>query len=525
MSLNPQNYGIPGLIRPGLPRELSNQTMTVHNDLKRVGMANPEILDGVFQHFYEGTGMLSEIMYYLDKSYNPLAKLKNQAKEKRQAGKSILDSQKVKELANYEFAWRVRAPQGFVYRVVEEPAFNVDGTVGRGGVPFSFVINKDLVDVDDVFMLNDGINQVKVLARQYDAPNRTRITVRLLIDEGGVNQAIPRFSLSLNSELSRVYNQKPEASTHGSKVLVRFGEWFRQSMTTMRFEWNMTGHAAHTKTGNKNNVTWLTWTGYDGKVGAYWIETWRYEMMREAAKAMDNMLFWGKRDIEATGRFRSDARGYQYITGDGAYHQSNNRFKREYTNLNDFSIIDDIMKSMYYTSNGVKPTFVVLPGIEFRLGFDKLIRNEFNQVPQVLYFDGQGNFNSADKRDTGINGIRSTFNYYETPVGKFIVSECNYFDRQEWARRYTNEGLNEQSFRAILINIEKDEFGMDPLTLVSMAGRKNVIGRIAGMSDPGPDGVLTTAQDIQGEHLLTSAGIALHNPNCIAELKRTRRRV
>jgi hypothetical protein len=121
-------------------------------------------------------------------------------------------------------------------------------------------------------------------------------------------------------------------------------------------------------------------------------------------------------------------------------------------------------------------------------------------------------------------GIRSNFRYYETPVGKFIVAECDYFDRLSHPSLLTSEGKREQSYRGILLNMADTNMGDKAMTLVSLTGRQNVMGKVAGMSNPGPGGVLTTTADVEGEHMLTAQGVAVANPNFMGELKLARGR-
>jgi hypothetical protein len=247
-------------------------------------------------------------------------------------------------------------------------------------------------------------------------------------------------------------------------------------------------------------------------------------MWKNAYEHMDNQLFWGMSYTDNEGRFQKDERGYRYYSGMGIYHQANRRLKREYVKMNDFSILDDLIKGMYNDAieTGVKPEIFLCGGLELRTDIDRLIRNEFKGSPEVLYFDGKGNYNTGGDGNT--MGIRSNFRYYETPAGKIIVSDCPYFDRKGMPSLRTSEGNREQSHRGILINLAKMRGGQDAMTMVTLQGRQNVVGKVHGMSDPGPGGALTTTADVQGEHMLTMQGIALHNPNCMAELKLARGR-
>jgi hypothetical protein len=530
MSLLAQKYGVPGRVVPGNVRDLTNFRMTDLNNLRTIGSVRPDVIEGMYMHFAENTGMLSELMQYIKGgSYNPsLEQFLN--KNKKGVNERMANfSKNFKKLSNIEYAWCSPAPKGWLYRVVQAP--NADpgesDIVGRDGRQFTFVVNKQLGDKDDVWMLADGHSFIILTAQPEPlADGNLRVRARLLFQEGGAGKGIviSRY-LSRNSEIKKSHNLKPEASEHGSKSRVSFGEWHRGWMSTMRWEWNITGHAAHVQK-DKTPMA-LHYTTYDGKGETYWVETWRYQMMKDAYEAMDNQLFWGLPYIDNEGRFIKDHQGRRYWSGTGLYYQANRRLKREYTRLNDFTIINDMMEGLYYDALEANQDLelLVVGGIKFRQEFDKLMRNEFRASPEVLFFDGLGNYHtSGEMKAKGIMGIKSNFQYYETPVGKFIVSKCPYFDRKSHPTAYTNEGAREQSYRALVINISKMIGGQAPFTQVTLNGRQNVMGKVAGMSEPGPGGILTTTADVQGEHMLTMQGLALHNPNIMGELKLARGR-
>ena len=529
MSLLAQKYGVPGRVVPGNVRDLTNFRMTTLNNLRTIGSTRPDVLKGMYMHFAEQTGMLSELMQYVKgASYDPT--LENFIKTKTKNGmdpRSANFSKSFKKLSNIEYAWCTPAPKGWLYRVIQAPTPDADGTVGRNGANFTFVVNKQLGDKDDVLMLADGATFIILTAQPEPlVDGNLRMRARLLFQEGGAGRAIVVADLlARNSELKKTYNLKPEASEHGSKSRVSFGEWHRGWMSTMRWEFNISGHAAHVQK-DKTPMA-LHYTTYDGRGETYWVETWRYQMMKDAFMAMDDQLFWGLPYIDNEGRFIKDHRGMRYWSGTGLYYQANRRLKREYARLNDFTIINDMMEGLYYDAleTNEELCMMVVGGIKFRQEFDKLLRNEFRASPEVLYFDGFGNFHtSSEKKTNGVMGLKSNFMYYETPVGKFIVSKCNYFDRKSHPTRYTMEGAREQSHRALIMNISKMIGGDAPFTQVTLNGRQNVLGRVAGMSNPGPDNVLTTTADVEGEHMLTMQGLALHNPNILAELKLARGR-
>lgn len=523
MSLNMiDKFGVPGRVIVGNPKDLTNFRMIDLNDLRNASLIKPDILPNMQKHFATQTGMITELLSYMNSTYD-----KNVAKfkEKNYGMAQPAWNKNFKMLGTREFAWMTPAPDGFVYRVTTAPTLAGDGTVGRNGAEFIFSVNKQLGTKDDVWLLKDGTTQIILTGFPEPMSDGTlRVRARMLAAPGMHSSAIPGYLLEKNSEIGPSYNLKPEASEHGSHTRVSFGEWHKGHMSTMRWEWNITGHAAHQKV-NKDRIA-IMMMNERGNVETYWTEVWRYNMMKMAYQQQDNQMFWGLAYTDDEGRFIKDPQGYRYYSGLGLYHQANRRMKREYTKLNDFTLIDDIQTGLYHDAleAGTDVVTLVCGGIEFRKDFDKLIRNEFKGAPEVLYWDGKGNYQIGQGSGSQTMGLKSNFTYYETPVGKFIVSGCNYFDRKSHPTDYTTEGRREQSYRGILMNISKMTGGEDMMTMVTLAGRQNVMGKVHGMSNPGPGGALTTVRDVEGEHLLHEQGVALRNPNCMAELNLARNR-
>lgn len=520
-------YGAAGKVVVGTTKYLSNANMTESNHIRNIVGSRPDIIQGLFKHFAFQSGMITELLHAMKNTYDPDADkfLKNNF-GRYVDQKMTKWNKNFKILNNFEFAWQAPAPEGWLYRVVTPPTFDQDDMVGANNMDFIFTVNVQLGDKDDIWLLADGVTQIMLTQQPVlNADGTMRVRARVHAAPGMHGRGIPRRLLERGVELGMCYNLKPEASSTGSKSLVRFGEWMRGFMSCLRWEYNITGHAAHMKNDSTREV--LVYYAPDGSIEPYWTETWRYNMMKNAYTQMDNHLFWGLPATDQDGRFIRDEQGMRYISGLGLYHQANRRLKREYDELNDFSLIDNMMETMYYDSleNDADNVFMVFGALKFRQSFDRLIRNEFKFAPQVLYWDGTGNFQfgqGGGGKDA--MGLKSNFQYYETPAGKFIVSQFNYFDRKSMPSLYTKNGAREQSYRGIIVNIGNLRGGTNAMTMVTLSGRQNVLGRVAGMSRPGPGGVLTTTRDVEGEHMLTMQGLALHNPNCIAELRKARGR-
>lgn len=489
-----QILSVPGKIYPGTSPELVNQPMTQYNDLRQVMMAKPEVLDAVSVLFSEQSGMISEIMMYLDGYYSPV-KAKQSQKYKRM-------EKNIKLLGNHEYTWRVRNPSQWLYKFVRNATGSGANTgLGANGENFYVYLNRLPLDADDIIELADGHTQLMILNVE-DAGGAYKCRVRLQARHEG--QVVDPYLVSAEKEACVPYNIKPEASEHGSKVRVSFGAWMRNYMTTMRFEWNLTGHAAHTKL----NVQWLVYTDQrTGNKMGYWIPVLDYQMMQRAQMSCERFLWNGVKAVNPDGSFLKDSRGRVYYSGDGLYTQANQKLRVGYNTLTD-KHLEAMMKPLKLDSLETigDPTYVCIAGLEFRLQFDKLLRNVFSAEPHVFYHVKDGEM-----------GLKSNFRCYETPLGKFYMLDGNFFDSKANASLYDGFGNRYQSYRGIVINVTEMLGGQRAAMVVSRAGRQNTIGTINGMSNPGPGGALTTTKDVQGKHLMKEIGIALMNPNCLGE--------
>lgn len=496
---------IPGKITPGLTKEIVNQPMNQYNDLRNAMLVHPEVLDATAIHFAEQQGMISSLLAHFGNYYSP-----SSAMAKGNQYYAMMQKQ-FKFIGNHEFAWRGAAPRGFVYQFTRdaEGVLDANGLLGTGGRDFFVYIDRKLVDQDDVFRLGDGETQIMAIRapigtdRLVDGRSEMKCRCRLMIENP--NQGLDPILVSKNMECERVYNIKPEASEHGSKIRVPFGDWFKNYMTTMRWEWNVTGHVAHSKTDTK----WVVYTGNDGKIFPYWIPVLDYEMMMTAQESCENFLWNGKKAINPDGSFLRDGRGREYISGDGAYTQCNKKLRFPYNNLT-VDFVESAMETFKMDSINIvdRPRYVIKGGVKFRVQFDKMLRQIFNADPEVFYF-----------YENGVQKVKSNFTVLETPLGEFYLESADYLDskyhpsfRDEFGNRY-------QSYRGFIVNISQFTGGRKMMQLVSRAGRQHVTGEIVGMSNVGnrSSSTLTTTADVQGKHLLKELGIAVMNPNCLGE--------
>ena len=518
----------PGRITPGMAREITNQEMTEYNDLRRAGVLNPHILQMVARHFVQGTGRITELLMMLKKDYNPMAAAARMKSKKHLSGiqdwNDMRMSQNMMLIDNYEFAWRIQTPTGYVYRIVNTVNESVvgSGQTGFGGQEFPLTLNKFLGSMDDVILLNDGNTQLIITAPPVGNSDGTMTCrVKRLYSRQQApymdNIGVQVDCLTRGSECQIIYNIKPEKSAHGSRSRLQRGEWAREWMTTQRYEWDITGHAKAVK----SNAKWFAFQDSNGKEHTYWVDAQNYEMMRMCAERRDNFLWYGLPNINKSGDFARDIAGNEYISGTGFYNQTNNRLKRTYNDLNDFSLIEGLMRDMNYDSQYKLPILLCAGGLEFRTKFGRLLRNEFKYAPQVLFVK-DGDMIGAPAGTEGM-GLQSNFNYLRTELGIFVVAPIDFFDNRWMPTRNNSVGQNEQSHRGIIINIADQTGGdsVDNVNMLSLPGRTGVIKDVNGMG--GDQQVLSTTVDMMGRHMLDTAGIAVANPNCMAELRLARR--
>lgn len=524
-----QDGSIPNRLTNNLPKNMTNQKMTEYNDLRRVGLTNPHIMKAWAQHFVEHKGFLSELLMYLNKDYNPMA-----AADRRKKGTDTMrDSVFAKNMTiinNHEFAWRGKAPQFSIYKFTENTAATSNLQTGFGTTEFYITLNKHLGSKDDVIMLNDRTTQLIITAPPtFNIDGTMRCRVKRLYareEQPFITQTgVPINMLAKGCEAAIIYNIKPEASDFGSRVEWHFGDWYRNFMTTQRYEWDITGLAAHTKT---EKTHWFTYCDENGTPGAYWTTESHIKMMRQLTERRENALFQGLPNLDANGQPERDSLGRTYYSGTGFYHQCNRRLRRFYNDFTDFSLIDDMLSDVADDTTNGKPVLYASMGRQLRLAFDKVCRNEFKFNPERLYVNYKGGMAKGGEAagNDGKMGIKSNFQYYETPAGIFIVSECPYFDNKSFPGVIGSDGHRDSSWRGLFVNISDEldlEGGAGNINLVTMAGRESVVGKMLGMAMPGADGHVSTPVDAHKEMVLDMAGIAVGNPNCLLELSKQRR--
>ncbi|MFK7946413.1 MAG: hypothetical protein AB8G11_02395 [Saprospiraceae bacterium] len=500
MSKNPTL--VPGMIVPGRPSRLKNDKVTEYNDLTRAGLERPQMLQAMAKHLSYECGMLSQILMYTGREFN-----------ERMLSSKMLGAEKLAILRNnfqfidsYRFMFNVGSPKHKMITFVKDPSVN-DIFVGKLGKPFKVYINDVHVDKDDVILLSDLRSNLMIISQPVRHAKHTELTVRLNFANN--NHAVHRTLVSKGAFAKRSTNYKTERSTHGSRFEMSSNDMAMGSMSTHRFQTDQSGHASVVK----NNIEWFSYMFEDGTVGTYWIDIWKYKMLKESWKFIENQLFTGVAPRNPDGSFYADAQtGKKFIAGDGMLHQCRSMLRKAYNNMS-LGLFEDLAYELKKDSIGNIDgdlEFVFLGGMKAVMAFTKMVKKELGGTysPNAFYYtDAYGN-----------EGYKSKFNVLELPFAKIYIAQTDYFDQKWMPTQTMANGDNLNSHRAYLLNISRMQGGEENVSLVTIPGRDMIQGRVAGMANPGNNGVLSTTEDVEGHHLMRTAGIAVHNPNCLAEI-------
>lgn len=512
---------IPNRIVSGNTREFSAHKMITETELGYNMLTKPHLLEAYVRHHTETSGLVSEILTHLGSNSVMDVATGTGYNSKTTDGIDRGIANRLNVINNYEFVWRGQAPKGEVGRFTRDFANAALAT--RGGAVFEHYGSYHQVSVDDILLLADQRTQVKVLAvtnvnGTTGQGSEYKYTLRLLT--GGPNGAssyVAPILLKKNAEFVVNWNQKSATSSHGSKVHLRFGDWYRNWLTTMRMEWNSNGLAMRLGI-DESQKKWLVFTDNAGNQYPYWVDAIRYETDKQMMKYLDNMLFFGQKDQNANGEWMKDSDGYDFISGDGIYHQSNKRLQRTYNNVNE-ALIESMFQTARTDNDGVKPTLLVLGGFDFEIKISKFLRNYFNAAPEVMYWQNQ-EMTGQSALMNGVQGVKTNFKILSTEMGTFVVGGTNIFDSKSAPKLIGADGKNWNSSRAFVLNVTDNIAGARGPAFEMVTLKDSFYkGKLNGMAAP-ENGIISTPQDVTGEHTLIRAGIAVHNPNMLMELSK-----
>lgn len=504
MSAN--NLQLPGTLTPGRPQRFSNIKTTEYNDLVKAAMIKPALIDATAKYFTYKCGVLSQLLMYMGKNFSPSMLNEGMVSD----SKKMMLKNAFKFIDNYQFAYKVASPGEKLLEFTRDP-FPVQNLLGKGGKFFKVWINTETINKDDIILLDDLETQLMVIAPPVRHERDTELTVRLQIRNS--NHSIPYAMVKKGRQALRHSNMKSERSTSGSRFDVTSNDMATEWMTTYRFETDASGHAA----AMKGNKMWFVYTSPDGREESlYWIDQFEYMMIEKSWEFIENSLWNGVSARNADGSFYKDPKsGKEYISGNGLVTQANAFLNKTYNNFSR-SFFEEIVYDLRVdaigntTSNEIDLVF--MGGFMAQQEFNSMIEKEFNGKHSATPFFYDMN---------GVKGYESRFNVLRLPFANIYMAPTEYFDQKHMPKRFDKLGKNINSHTSYLLNISELYGGLDNVSLVTMPGRDMKRGTVNGMSNPGPNGVLSTTEDVEGIHLLRTAGIAVHNPNCLAKISKS----
>ena len=500
-------------IRPGQPQMISAQNRMKYNDLMRYFSLRPHILPEVVKLIRPRWASITGLLMQMKGGTN-LSELSAANDDKGRLGKNFT------KINAREFAWAVEAPKGWVYKILEAPIANAQGIVGANGTTFSIVVDKNHGSVDDVIQTVGSRHNLKIVDFVALGEFSRKLVLRAMNNVG-----VELKFLRKNQELSQpLFNQKQELSSTGSSPYFQFNDMRRNSMTTLRHEYSASGWAAnrglYDAKGNptdayKSDARIFMVQQEDGEVKPYWLSMVHIRAMEQHLNYIDQLLFWGQKDLDANGNYRRDSQGNEFLTGDGIYYQTNNRMKREYRNAVQMADLDAIMENMLYDRDGLPADCYVFADAKMRKDIDQLLRRAFSANPQI-YFSGDGRTNYYSSKDASKQGFLSNFTRYETTYGALTVVPSHYFDSRSTPNGYDNYGNNMKRGRGFFFNMAGIAEGDSPIKF--LMDRFCQVGVLRGMANPSASGDIATAVDGTSTHIISDVGVAVGRDNIFAEL-------
>jgi hypothetical protein len=505
---------IPGKVTPAFSKEITGAKLTQYNHLRNAGVVNPQILDAMAIYFAEQKCNIEALIAL----YGGMANVNgNSIAPKGMMGSDYqrIVNNNIRQLENWEFAWRVQSVKHKLYLFTRDAQGTLtNGKLGVGGEEFYVYMNRDLVKTDEVFRCADGsskfmVRSVEPTDRRIDGMREVKCRVRYMLTPGIVGDGLKATLVGKGYECERAHNLKPEASAHGSNGALTSGDWMRNSMSLVRTEWNMTGHAYHQKADPK----WVLYTNEAGQSFPYWYNAWEEEAMRLLYEFRADIIWDGQKAVNPDGTYLKNDEGFEYISGDGILTQQSRKMRMPYTSLSN-RLFDNLALTLFEDTQGLYTTkrWVIAGGPAFRVEFSNLMASVFtNTNAKPLYFEGAGG-----------QGVRNNFISYETPLGEFIVYNADFLSTKYRPSLRGADGYRLNNNKAYILNISEMVGGKPNMMLLSQMGRTNVSGSVVGMANVGENGgVLTTTKDVAGKHYMTSVGVAVTSPNSIIELYKT----
>jgi hypothetical protein len=473
----------------------ADKTTTV-NMLTRAGLLQPEIMTDTLNLFEKNYS-----------TFGSFLRRKGLTSKDLYAG---LDSKAWRVVGNRKVMWRMKG-----YPIRKGTIISQDGgsTPGLGNAAFNVVVSTDFMGVGDNLELVDRSTLLHVLGKTNTGSGQWTYRVKLVTNSS--TAFCDPTLLTAGNEIGFGHTMFPELSEDASEKTT-YGEWHTEFLTIQRMKHTISGSANATK-------LWLEHNG---------VKMWDYaqniEMLERWAMAMEHQLIFGRATMDANDRvYVTDDSGRDLPAGNGLLAQGDPGLRYQY-NVLTIKQIERVMRDLQLMQNGDGLLEVaVIGGQSFVNAFNVLMRDTFQQAPQILY----------EKLPDGSRGVRTNFSWYEMSGVRLYVMWGPMLDAVYRPISYDAQGNNPESDRAIFVSLGDTVGGGANVQLITLGNggedRTFVQRIINGMTGNGPmvqDGdssakmLASSAVDGKQVHILSETGLVLKNPFGVAQLIKARLR-
>lgn len=420
----------------------------------------------------------------------------------------------IQVLGNRKVKWALK---GHPFRKGTIMTTVAGSTPGLNGVLFDLVLNTDWFGVNDDLELVDRRTLLHVHRKVNSGNNTTTYTVSLKYNQSG--SYVEPTLLTAGKEVGYGHNSFPELSEDASEKSTNI-EWHTEYMGIRRMKYTISGSAKATR-------RIIHHVDHKGAPIQAWDYQQNIDMYQRWAQMMEHVNIFGRATIDANDNvFLHDLDGRPIIDGNGLLAQGDPGLKWQYNTLS-IDTIEEILENMQLMTKNSEGVYsvAVLCGQQFYMAFQRLMRDIFQQNPEVLFIPG------ADG-----NGVKTNFKYYEIGGARLELIPSMYFDKAWGPIERDSNGKSVTSGDAIFIALG-DTVGGDPNIMLTTVGNGNedrsfVKRIINGMTGNGPmvnegatGAVKLASSPVDGMqvHILCENGIVVRNPYGIAELRKARR--
>jgi len=479
----------------GFPSELANQTLT-SRELMKYAISSPEILPYVATIFSSNYTAFTSLL--ANKGF---------------VSGNLLDPNNPKSgnyrvVGNRKVMWRVTGSKLRKARIVKNPdgvtyydPFNKSTEIGKGKSAVDIFIDTNWFSPKDVLEMDDRrtlIHYAGVKIPEEVAPGVYKITVKLISKNN--DAFIPASLLEEGKEIGWLYTAFEELSETGYEKYT-FNDMAYSHMTIQRMKWSISGTAQETRA----NQVWVEHNGE--KLVTDWANL---EMLERWAIARENQLVFGKGTVNEKDEITlKDIENKEIIMGDGILEQGEGAFRMPYNYLTK-AVIHNVMKNMQLFANqeGVVE-LAVLAGNDALWDFHDIMRD---------LIIGSGAGNAIVEGSGSAKGINMDVSYYQYANVRFVPVWFRFFDAPSRPQTYDVDGRRPESGRMIFVSLGDSKFNQPNIELLSLGKRNFIRGTVNGMNDGGD--MMANSVDGKSVHILSETGIALHNPEGVAELFR-----